>query len=169
MVRASQGDAEAWVNDLFGPRKPDNPTVRFRPKASRLRVSECVIENSQQLRQARIRIDRFTGGVVDGALFDEEPDFRGKIHLHLELRNPRAGEPGLLLLLLKDLLTRDLALGGTSSVGRGVVTGTAEIRIQRGQPPYRLDPSGEANTQTVRELNQLVSNFATAEKRSETS
>jgi hypothetical protein len=43
--------------------------------------------------------------------------------LRFELRNPRDGEVGLLLLVLKDLLTGQLPVGGTSSVGRGVLMG----------------------------------------------
>ena len=39
------------------------------------------------------------------------------------MRQPKDYEIGLLLLLLKDLWTSDLAVGGTSSIGRGRLQG----------------------------------------------
>jgi len=45
------------------------------------------------------------------------------IELKLELRQPEKYEIGLLLLLLKDLWTGDLPVGGTSSIGRGRLQG----------------------------------------------
>lgn len=88
-------------------------------KASRLVVHEKVIENATELVQNRIAIDRFTGGAYHGALFDEQPIFGGDVTIELELRNPKEYEIGLLLLLLKDLWTSDLPVGGESSIGRG--------------------------------------------------
>ncbi|MEG4228549.1 RAMP superfamily CRISPR-associated protein [Microcoleus sp. N9_B2] len=92
-------------------------------KASRLVVHEKVIENATELVQNRIAIDRFTGGAYHGALFDEQPIFGGDVTIELELRNPKEYEIGLLLLLLKDLWTSDLPVGGESSIGRGRLQG----------------------------------------------
>lgn len=95
-------------------------------KASNLIVRETVIDNTQELIQNRIAIDRFTGGAYHGALFDEQiitPKPDTLISLELELKNPDDHEIGLLLLLLKDLWTSDLPLGGGNSIGRGRVTG----------------------------------------------
>src|SRR5579875_3591029 len=50
----------------------------------------------------------------------------------LELRNPQDGEIGFVLLLIKDLLTGDLPVGGTASVGRGAFTGRATLRLPDG-------------------------------------
>jgi CRISPR/Cas system CSM-associated protein Csm3 (group 7 of RAMP superfamily) len=95
-------------------------------KASRLVVHEKVIEKATDLVQTRIAIDRFTGGAYHGALFDEQPIFGGyktRVCIELELRNPKDYEIGLLLLLLKDLWTQDLPVGGESSIGRGRLQG----------------------------------------------
>jgi hypothetical protein len=78
--------------------------------------------------QSRIRIDRFTGGVYPGALFDEQPILGQKTsqpHLELifEIRKPENAFIGLLLQLLKDLWTEDLPLGGEAGIGRGRLTG----------------------------------------------
>jgi len=92
-------------------------------QASRLIVEEKVIEKTTELVQNRIAIDRFTGGALHGALFDAQPIFSGEVELKLELRNPQDYEIGLLLLLLKDLWTEDLPIGGESSIGRGRLKG----------------------------------------------
>lgn len=147
VARNGQDDADRWVEALFGPRIegiPDRDALQAR--ASRLRVAESVIERSHRQRPSRIRIDRFTQGVVPGALFEEEVDHGGHARLRLELRDPRPGELGLLLLVLKDLLSGDLALGGTSAVGRGVFTGTATLHMKDAKeihihPDHPADPT----------------------------
>lgn len=117
------GKPATIIDDIFGP----DATDKTKPaKASRLIVHESVIENAADLVQTRIAIDRFTGGAYHGALFQEQPIFpnnKTKLVLKLELRNPKEYEIGLLLLLLKDLWTSDLPVGGTSSIGRGRLKG----------------------------------------------
>jgi hypothetical protein len=152
VVRARQQDAERWVDRLFG----------TAARASRLRVSESPLEGGQALRATRVRIDRFTGGVVGGHRFDEEPYYGGAARLLLEVRDPRPGEAGLVLLLLKDLLTGDLPLGGTAGVGRGVAAGRATLHLP-GQPAYDFDPARPAAEPARAALNQAVLEFHQAE------
>ncbi|MBK7477400.1 MAG: hypothetical protein IPI11_15890 [Haliscomenobacter sp.] len=96
---------------------------------SRLRVEEFLFQDKEvePMVQNRIRIDRFTGGVIDGALFNSEPVWttgQEKIKLTFTiLKNATPDEKKLLLLLLKDLWLEDLAIGGEKNVGRGVLTG----------------------------------------------
>jgi CRISPR/Cas system CSM-associated protein Csm3 (group 7 of RAMP superfamily) len=123
------------VNSLFG--SPHDQ--RKNRTASRLIVEERMIEAGVfHLVQSRVSIDRFTGGALDTALFNQQPLFgsaeRG-VHLRIQLRKDpkKAVEPevGLLLLLLKDLWTGDLTLGGERSVGRGRLRGErAELKYQ---------------------------------------
>jgi CRISPR/Cas system CSM-associated protein Csm3 (group 7 of RAMP superfamily) len=132
IVRAVGGDTErtaALVDALFGPAVPTGGSSRRNnaARASRLRVTEDAISGGTRVRSSRIRIDRVTQGVTSTALFDEEPHTRGRLQITLELRNPEKGEVGLLLLLLKDLLAGDLPLGGSASVGRGVLHGQAVL------------------------------------------
>jgi len=135
------------VEALFGPR-PDGPAGGSNRNqelfASRLTVGESGLEGNL-LQGTRIRVDRFTGGVVDGALFDEEPLYQGRGPVTVEIRAPETGEVGLLLLVIKDLLTGDLPLGGTGSVGRGVTRGTATLTwLEAGKPPQTIRWSPEA-------------------------
>jgi CRISPR/Cas system CSM-associated protein Csm3 (group 7 of RAMP superfamily) len=131
--------AERIVNTLDKPEKIVNDVFGFveenskQAKASRLVVHESVIESTADLVQNRIAIDRFTGGAYHGALFSEQPIFgsdKTRLTLELELRQPRNAEIGLLLLLLKDLWTRDLPVGGESSIGRGRLQGI-EAKMRR--------------------------------------
>jgi CRISPR/Cas system CSM-associated protein Csm3 (group 7 of RAMP superfamily) len=103
--------------------------------ASRLSMSEHILQNVKtNLVQNRVSIDRFTGGSRDTALFNEQPVFGGDdtvVTVDMHLVNPHDHEIGLLLLLLKDLWTGDLPLGGESSVGRGRLKGQrAELTLQ---------------------------------------
>jgi len=158
-------------------------------KASRLMIYESVIENTAELVQSRIAIDRFTGGTYHGALFSEQPILglekteqqkkptKGKqkaklsnsnkhIELKLELRDPKEHEIGLLLLLLKDLWTGDLPVGGTSSIGRGRLQGVEAIIIWR-QPEkpeqkwviFQDDRKLQFDGEDQQKLEDIVSKF----------
>jgi len=129
------GKNTSIIEDIFGSDLSKNKTSEA--KASRLIVHESVIENTTDLVQNRIAIDRFTGGTLHGALFNEQPIFPNSethLKLNLKLRNPEDNEIGLLLLLLKDLWTGDLPVGGTSSIGRGRLQGKdITITLQKEQ------------------------------------
>ena len=112
------------IDEMFGPDFSKDKTKQA--KASRLIVHEKEIEHATELVQTRIAIDRFTGGAYHGALFDEQPIFGSDktiVTIELELRKPEKHDIGLLLLLLKDLWTSDLPVGGESSIGRGRLQG----------------------------------------------
>lgn len=120
----SQEAPDSLLNRLFGKdmlRHSENPT------ASRLLVAEATISDGRPLIQQRVAIDRFTGGAADTALFREAPQVGGAVDLRLTIRKPAPAEIGLLLLLLKDLWTGDLHLGGTGSIGRGRLRGSAAV------------------------------------------
>lgn len=115
--------AIALVNGLFGPRIQSS---RDKPRASRLITAETEIGSPLHLVQTRVKIDRFTGGSFPAALFSEQPVW-GKedttVTVKVTVQQPKEAEIGLILLLLKDLWTGDLPLGGESSVGRGRLKG----------------------------------------------
>lgn len=133
LIRNEAGDADRWIDAVFGPRPKNAEAERNTSlRAARLRVGEARIDGSRKKEQTRVAIDRFTGGAADTALFEEAPEVRGGSNLRLELRNPAPGELGLVLLVLKDLLDGALPVGGTSSVGRGVLNGTAKLAFWEG-------------------------------------
>lgn len=107
-------------------------------KKSRLIVEEALIESSETEQiQLRVKIDRFTGGSRNQALFDSQPLWHKNecFDMVLTIEDPNSHEIGLMLLLLKDLWTADLPIGGEKNVGRGVLTGkkaTVEINDNNG-------------------------------------
>lgn len=119
------GKPLSQIDDLFGFVSEDEKDQ----KRSRLRVEEFRFQENEvtPMVQNRIRIDRFTGGVIDGALFNSEPVWtKGAEQIKLTftiLKDATPDEKKLLLLLLKDLWLEDLAIGGEKNVGRGILTG----------------------------------------------
>ncbi len=114
-------------------------------------MHETVIQQpvTPELVQSRIKIDRFTGGAYPTALFSEQPVFAKddtELTLYLELLSPKDYEIGLLLLLLKDLWTGDLPLGGEISVGRGRLRGrSATLSWKRAEKTeeWRIERAGD--------------------------
>lgn len=93
--------------------------------ASRVIFEETAVEGGHGLLTARIAIDRFTGGTVQGALYEERPWIGGNVTLRIRWKK---GEEeltdeavcGMLLWAVKDLQEGILTVGGESSVGRGI-------------------------------------------------
>lgn len=167
LVRGPQGDAVRWIERLFGPRfEGRRPPPGLEPRASRLRVGEAIIEGSGRQRQTRIAIDRFTQAVIPTALFDEQVGVGGRACVRLELRDPEPGELGLLLLVVKDLLGGELPVGGTSAVGRGVLTGTAVMTVHDGSGGAArtadLRPGRPPGGEAAQQVDETIRQFHTA-------
>ena len=133
-TEAGKEAARELIEAMFG---ADMNTAK-KPVGSRMHVYEQEVSGVKNMFvQNRVSIDRFTGGTRDGALFNEQPLFGGAqslVTVDLQLENPQEYEIGLLLLLLKDLWTGDLPLGGEISVGRGRLCGkSCDLEYQNGQ------------------------------------
>lgn len=124
--------AQEYIDRMFGRRIQHSKDI---PSGSRVIVYETEIRAGiRDQVQTRVKIDRFTGGAFPQALFSQQPVFAGEsdpatVRIRLQLRKTADAnaffhaEVGLLLLVLKDLWTGDLPLGGESSVGRGRLKG----------------------------------------------
>ncbi len=144
----SKAKAKVLVNGMFG---KDIQSSDDKPTGSRVITHETKVQGNLDLVQSRVKIDRFTGGAYPQALFSEQPLFGGpesEVGVQLELRSPQAAEIGLLLLVLKDLWTGDLPLGGESSVGRGRLAGREATLTHRtpGQATTWTLTQGEGGT-----------------------
>lgn len=104
---------------------------------SRILFEEVDITDTQRAVQSRVKIDRFTGGAIDGALFDSMPEFptnnEPNIVLKIKIKDCEDHEAGLMLLVLKDLMTADLPIGGEKNIGRGVLKGRNADLIYKGK------------------------------------
>jgi CRISPR/Cas system CSM-associated protein Csm3 (group 7 of RAMP superfamily) len=135
--------AKGVLDELFGCvdeeyRLKEATKEKDRPKAVRkgkVRIDEVTLPEFTSELQSRIKIDRFTGGTIESALFDAMPLFSdGDVNkqiknVRITIRDYKDYEAGLMLLVLKDLWTGDLAIGGEKSIGRGVFEGIrADVR-----------------------------------------
>lgn len=156
--------SQEFVDSVFG--KSEMKADDTNAKASRITIKETEIENTSSLVVTRVKIDRFTGGAFESALLSEQPvigkpDTKG-VTIDLHLRNPSESELGLLLLLLKDLWTGDLPIGGESGIGRGRLKGlSATLKTQHGIWDFKADgdavnvtPDAEKPEAWVRTFNQ---------------
>lgn len=119
---------DTLLTELFG--NVDDANRSNNSRKGRIRIDEVILPRFMTELQSRIKIDRFTGGVIDSALFETMPLFSQPMNLDEKVRNVnitirdcKSYEAGLMLLVLKDLWTGDLAVGGEKSVGRGVFDG----------------------------------------------
>jgi CRISPR/Cas system CSM-associated protein Csm3 (group 7 of RAMP superfamily) len=89
--------------------------------ASRVLIEESIINKKQEISYTRNKVDRFTGGVVESALFTEKPVYGGTVTLNIILEKPNEWEKGLLLLGLKDISNGIQPVGGAANIGRGIL------------------------------------------------
>jgi len=130
----------------------------------KIRIDEIILPKFIAEIQRRIKIDRFTGGAMAGALFDSMPlftDFKQKIkNVRITIRDYNDHEVGLMLLVLKDLWTGDLAVGGEKNVGRGVLSGYhAEIKWENETIILDNDLIKYQKEQLANKLNPFVDAF----------
>jgi CRISPR/Cas system CSM-associated protein Csm3 (group 7 of RAMP superfamily) len=133
------GKSESIIKDLFG----DVDEKSKEAKKGKITVEETIIDGYPEEVQTRIKIDRFTGGAIEGALLETKPLFSQKngktINLKITIRDYKDYEAGLMLLVLKDLWTGDLPIGGEKAIGRGVLEGRhAEIKWDDGEERDRI-------------------------------
>ena len=128
---------DALLDRMMGPSLARIKAAPDEKWKSHLLVSEVRLEEGVAPKlQTRVRIDRFTGGKIATGLFTAAPiwqtaEGRDTLSMRLVLHEPkeeeRAWQIGLLLLLLKELSTGRLALGGEKSIGRGVLIGRGAV------------------------------------------
>jgi len=142
IINTLGGKSEELLKEVFG-WVDDSPGWHTkRAIKSRVIVEETVLRNVEAEIQNRIKIDRFTGGTADTALFDSMPVWRrqGVPQVVIKISMPEYSQEkrwiaGLLLQVLKDLWTGDLPIGGEKAIGRGVLQGV-EARITLGKTSH---------------------------------
>ncbi|PXF59089.1 MAG: hypothetical protein C4B59_12120 [Candidatus Methanogaster sp.] len=137
---SKNGNGRDMVEELFG---SDIKNVHSDDElfASRFITAETEIIKPLDIVQSRVKIDRFTGGSFPSALFSEQPVFGQEgtgIRVNIMIQQPEDAEIGLTLLLLKDIWTGDLPLGGEIGVGRGRLRGrTATLVLKKANSKSR--------------------------------
>ena len=129
---------------------------RFLVDETYITLDKHVIEKEH----TRNRIDRFTGGTVDSALFTTRPIWQkdkdaATVHLHFQVQKADEKEAGLALFLLKDLSQGRIAIGGEPGSGRGTLRGLGAV-IQYAGQTFRLDADGKVTEGSVDDLNRYA-------------
>lgn len=156
------GKPESLLYNLMG------YSVENESRKSRFIVNEVYFKNGViEKDQTRNRIDRFTGGTIESALFTNRALYQEKpsvpvVHLHFEIKDCADWEAGLALFMLKDLWTGNIALGGEKSIGRGLLKGVSASISYKGER-YTVTGNGSV---TPEQRNKLEG-YAEALKRKE--
>lgn len=115
-IRPEPGKAKALIDALFG-----STDKRGRIAVTNASSVEETIDPSDSA-QTFNAIDRMTGGVADSKLYFARPAQTRKLQFRAELRDePSPAERGLLLLLARDALEGDLAIGWGKARGFGAL------------------------------------------------
>ena len=129
---------------------------------SRFIVGESYIENSNvaEVAHSRNKIDRFTGGTLQGTLFTTKPLYQKDIdaptlHIHFEIRNAQNFEAGLAILLLRDLWLGKVAVGGEKCIGRGTLQGISATINFNGET-YELGKNGKVTSGKADKLSEIA-------------
>jgi len=125
-------DAAKYIDDVFGYLIEPKDGGEAKTEPSKVTFAMSFLENVDSrvdgYRQiTRVKIDRFTGGAADGALFSEKPQFGGKTELRIGFPKEREDIRELIMLGLEALDKGLIQVGGEASIGRGFfsVTGVA--------------------------------------------
>ena len=95
-------------------------------KASNVIFEESQIKNATKIELTRNKVDRFSGGAADRALFSEVAYYNGETTLGIKVKksikedNDNSRIIGLIALVIKDIDNGLIALGGQTAIGRGM-------------------------------------------------
>jgi CRISPR/Cas system CSM-associated protein Csm3 (group 7 of RAMP superfamily) len=118
-------EAKATIKELFGEAK--NSKEDIEGSKGKILFSDCFkADNNETKTFDHVAIDRFTGGAMSGALFQEKTiaDDR-EYEIEILLENKDIDEPYIKAFesALKDICSGMLPLGGMTTKGHGVFTG----------------------------------------------
>lgn len=123
------GIEEKRVNALFG----RGDAGRDQGLAGRVRVEDVLFSPNYKQKITRIRINRFTGGVMNTGLFKEEP-LCSKLTLKITAPADDSVGCGLLVYALRDLGSGMYNLGSGDAIGQGYLKGDRlEIEVSSGE------------------------------------
>jgi CRISPR/Cas system CSM-associated protein Csm3 (group 7 of RAMP superfamily) len=139
-----QKEVEELIKRLFGEVEEEKKKKR----ASRIYIDESIIENVKLTSYTRNKVDRFTGGVVETALFDEAPVFNqsnAMVELNIQITSAKDEEIGLILLGIRELWYGLQSVGGDAGIGRGILKGeqlfinNKQINLLENEDKHYLD------------------------------
>lgn len=125
------------IEDIYGTDAKSESKTHF---IGKVLISDVVVKNPKYCVYNRIKVDRFTGGVVTGGKFDEQR-VQGDIDFRISLRkleeNNKAAV-GLILLTFRDLGLSKLPIGSSSSIGAGRIKGN-KLTIKENDKAIKIE------------------------------
>ena len=109
-----------YLDEVFG--YIDGKTKPKQHYPSKVRVDASYFENESRHPVMRVKIDRWTGGTVNGALFTVCPQFGGKVTLTIHYPKDDCAIKQLFILALQAIDLGIITIGGETAIGRGVFT-----------------------------------------------
>ncbi len=154
-----------FLGSLMGYSKADKAKQR-----SRLRTYEVYLrEGVEAVNQSHVRIDRFTGGHMGSGLYTNKPLWQKKadaktMTMRLAISGCSDAEAGLMLLILKDIWTGQLAFGGDKAGGSGVMQGLKAVVSYKGTKYMMEKAAGgiKVSAEDRAAMNSLVEAFVKA-------
>lgn len=116
-------EAKNSIKDIFGEAKQSDDNLGLKGKVI---FSDCFKKDNKDTKIFdHVSIDRFTGGAIDGALFQEKTiaddrEYEIEILLHVDVKDY---ELKAFECALTDITTGMLSLGGATTKGHGIFTG----------------------------------------------
>jgi hypothetical protein len=110
--------ARPFLDEVFGKMEMENGKNVTTPSKVTVHASE--LEGGNYFTATRVKIDRFTGGASDGALFTERPYAGGTTTLTIEYPKDDKAIEEVFSLAIDAMDKGLLTIGGETAVGRGV-------------------------------------------------
>lgn len=127
------GDSKADkdVSEWFGYIKDED---HANSSKSIVTIGESIIEDSKPLTLTRNKINRFDASTYDGALYTERSYFTGKTTLEIlvkkDIERHYEALIGALQIVIKDIENGFVAIGGQTSVGKGLFSSDDSKKIE---------------------------------------
>jgi len=115
-------DTNPAVIELFGSKKDEKSGQK-----GNVIVEDVYFEAEEEKKFDHVKIDRFTGGAFDGALFNEKTTTVNEIKINIYVKKS-TGYIELLEKAIKDICEGMLPLGGMVTKGHGMFVGSYEKR-----------------------------------------
>ena len=135
-------DAKESIEAIFGQAKDSKNKIEG--SKGKLLISDCFKTKKEALKTFdHVSIDRFTGGAIDSALFNEKTVADDGEHYTIEIlvsTEVKDKELEAFECALKDIVTGMLPLGGATTKGHGVFCGTI---LKNNTPLEKRDCDGK--------------------------
>lgn len=148
---------QCWFGyvDVSGESKEEEPSAR----QSMVIIGESVLEGGEDVPMTRNKINRFDSSTIESALYSEIMHCGGKTTLEIMIRAGRKNETenrkyalallAILRLVVQDITKGYLAVGGQTSIGRGIFT-------LAGEPTLSAASEKDIWKEAQRKLQELI-------------